>query len=336
MSELARVADELLVSGKGIMAIDASNETMEKRMAEAGIESSAETRRKFRELLVTTPGIEQYISGFILYDETIRQEINGNSFARVISEKGMLPGIKVDKGIVDLPGFPGEKITCGMDGLRQRLTEYKEVGAKFCKWRAVATVGKNMPSGSCVQANMLGMALYAGFCQEAGLLPIVEPEVLMDGDHTTIECERATEMVLKMLFSMTDDYKIALESLVLKTNMVLPGKDAVDKVRGDEVVERTVGVLKRSVPVDLAGVVFLSGGQEPTEATRRFNEVMRAGLPWPATFSFERALEGPAMKAWGGNHANREAAQKTLLHRAKMNSLAGLGKYLDEMENSKF
>jgi fructose-bisphosphate aldolase class I len=285
-------------------------------------------------MLFTTTEIEEFISGVILFDETIRQKArDGRSFVEVLKCKGIIPGIKVDKGTVSMPGFDGEKITAGHDGLSERLTEYRDLGAAFTKWRAVITIGPGLPTRANILANAHGLALYAALSQEAGLVPVVEPEVLMDGDHDITRCEEATESALAAVFSALRDYRVKLEGMLLKPNMVLPGKKFPKRVPVEEVAEATLRCLKKTVPVAVPGVMFLSGGQSPEQATLHLNAMNRMGPhPWEIGFSYARALQEPPMKTWQGLAANMAAAQKQFYHRAKCNSEARYGRYSGQME----
>ncbi len=334
--ELEATARSLVAKGKGLLAADESFPTIKKRFAALGIASTEETRRAYRETLLTTEGIEEFISGVIMFDETIRQKSNdGRSFVDVLNRKGVIPGIKVDKGTVAMPGFPGEKITAGLDGLRERLKEYRDRGARFTKWRAVITIGTGIPSQGNISANAHGLALYAALSQEAGLVPVVEPEVLMDGDHDIRRCEEVTEATLAAVFSALREYRAALEGMLLKPNMVLPGKQSPKQASVDEVAEATIRCLKRTVPAAVPGIVFLSGGQSPEQATEHLNAMNRMGPhPWEISFSFARALQDPVLKTWKGSAANVGAAQRQFHHRAMCNSAARYGKYSEQMEKA--
>jgi fructose-bisphosphate aldolase class I len=287
-------------------------------------------------MLLTTKGIEEAISGVILFDETIRTATSdGTPFPQVLSKKGIMPGIKVDKGPVDIPGFPGEVVTEGLDGLRGRVKEYKEFGAKFAKWRAVITIGDGIPSASCLELNAHALARYAALCQEGGLVPIVEPEVLLDGSHTIERCEEVTEATLKVAFSTLVDQRVYLEAMILKPSMVVSGKDCPKQAGVEEVAERTIRCLKRTVPSAVPGIAFLSGGQSAESATEHLNAMNSMGPhPWEVSFSYARALQDPALKAWKGQAANVAAAQKIFYHRAKCNGAARYGKYNKEMEKA--
>lgn len=332
--ELADIAVNLVPAGKGILAADESLGTIQKRFDRIDVASTEETRQAYREMLFTTPNLEQYISGVILFDETIRQAtVDGIPFTEVLSQKGIMPGIKVDKGAKSMAGFPGERITEGLDGLRERLAEYHELGARFAKWRAVITIGEGVPSMACINANAFALARYAALCQEAGLVPIVEPEVLMDGGHDIKRCAEASESTWVSLFSALYQHRVMLEGLLLKTNMVLPGKQCEKQASVDEIAEATVRSLRRTVPPDMPGIVFLSGGQSPIDATERLNAMnMMGDHPWGLSFSYGRALQQPALDAWKGEASNVPAAQKALYHRAKCNGAARDGKYSMDME----
>jgi fructose-bisphosphate aldolase class I len=336
--ELAAVAQAMAGPGKGILAADESTGTIEKRFAGIKVENTEENRRAYRDMLFTAKGLSQSISGVILYDETLRQKsANGTPFVELLSKNGILPGIKVDTGAKDLALCPGEKITEGLDGLAKRCAEYVKIGAKFAKWRAVITIGKDMPSSTCIAANAHALARYAAICQAAGLVPIVEPEVLMDGDHTIERCEEVTEWTLNAVYQALYLNRVTLEHSVLKPSMVISGKDCARQAGIDEVAERTVRILKRTVPAAVAGIVFLSGGQSDEVATAHLNAMnkMFAGnLPWPLSFSYGRALQQPSLKAWKGSAANVAAAQAALLHRSRMNSLARSGRYTPEQEKA--
>ncbi len=333
--ELVSVAQAMVAEGKGILAIDESTGTITKRFKTIDMESTEENRRAYRELLLTTPGLGKHISGAILFDETIRQSTrDGVSFVKIMQDAGILPGIKVDAGAHDLAGHPGEKVTEGLDGLRARLKEYHGLGAKFAKWRAVITIGENIPTSSCVDANAHALARYASLCQEAGIVPIVEPEVLMDGSHSLDESFEVTEATLRSLFHQLYEQNVLLEGTILKASMVISGSEASNRAGVDEVAEATVQCLLNAVPAAVAGVVFLSGGQSDEEATAHLDAMNRLGdFPWPLTFSYGRALQAPALKVWGENPAaNVAAAQKKLAHRAHMNGLAAVGQYDKSLE----
>ncbi|NIR61993.1 MAG: fructose-bisphosphate aldolase class I [Gammaproteobacteria bacterium] len=334
--ELKRTAKGMVADGKGILAMDESNATCCKRFEKTGIECTEETRRQYRELLIATSGLEEFVAGPILFDETIRQSTkDGKPFVKALQEKGMIPGIKVDTGAKPLAGSPSEKVTEGLDGLRERTAEYYEMGARFAKWRAVITIGEGMPTRQCIEANAHALARYAALCQENGLVPIVEPEVLMDGDHSIEQCEAVTEETWVELFEQLYRHNVMLEGTILKASMVISGKEAKKRAGVDEVAERTVQTLLRAVPPALAGVVFLSGGQGNEEATQHLNAMnkhYRGRAPWPLSFSYARALQQPALELWKGDPGKAEAAQKALYFRARLNSLATLGQYSEEME----
>jgi len=335
---LESIAQSLVATGKGILAADESFPTIQKRFDQIDVVSTEETRRSYRELLFTTPGIEEFISGVILFDETIRQITHDNTpFVELLRQKGIIPGIKVDKGTKPLDGFPGEKITEGLDHLRERLAEYRELGASFAKWRAVIIIGAQIPSGFCISANAHALARYAALCQEAGLVPIVEPEVLMDGDHDFQTCEEVTTSLLEHVFYELSNHRVLLEGVLLKPNMVISGKKFPQQASVSEVAEGTLRCLRRSVPVAVPGMVFLSGGQSPEVATQHLNAMNAMGPhPWELSFSYGRALQQPALKAWKGSPENFNIAQEALYHRAKCNSAARFGTYSKEMESSSF
>lgn len=331
---LSRTAAAMVAKGKGLLAADESSGTCEKRFKSVGVDCTEENRRAYRGLLFSTPGIEQFISGVILYDETIRQKApDGTPFPEVLAKKGIIPGIKVDKGTVDLPLSQGEKVTEGLDGLGKRLAEYFEMGARFAKWRAVITIGEGIPTHTCLYANAHALARYAAACQAASIVPIIEPEVLLDGDHSIERCEEVTEATLRACYAALAAYNVEPEYTILKASMVVSGKENERQAGVDEVAERTVRVLKRTVPAAQPGVVFLSGGQSDEAATAHLNAMaaMR-GLPWPLTFSYSRALQNPALKTWRGQAGNVSAAQKSFYHRAHMNGLACQGKWRPDLE----
>lgn len=333
--ELETTAKALVAPGKGILAIDESLPSIKKRFDSIGIESNVENRRAYRDLLITTKGAGDFISGMILFDETIRQATSdGIPFPEVMQKAGIIPGIKVDKGAKDMALHPGEKITEGLDGLRERLAEYRSLGARFAKWRAVITIGEGIPSQSCIDANAHALARYAALCQEASLVPIVEPEVLMDADNTIERCYEVTHATLRSVFNALDQQRIVLEHLILKTNMVIAGKKCPQQASVSEVAEQTVRCLRNVVPAAVAGIVFLSGGQSAKLATAHLNAMNAMGIqhPWPLSFSYGRALQDPALKTWGGRAANIAAAQRALYHRERCNSLACLGRYTEAME----
>ena len=336
LEELQATAEALVRQGKGILAADESTGTIKKRFDSIGVESTEENRRAYRDLLFTTEGVEEYISGVILFDETIRQSASdGTPFARLLADRGIIPGIKVDQGAKDLANAPGEKVTEGLDGLRERLDEYVELGAKFTKWRAVITIGEGIPSEYCTWTNAHALARYAALSQEAGLVPIVEPEVLMDGEHSIATAYRVTARVQNAVFTELHDQRVEFEGMLLKPNMVLSGYDGPEQASDDEIADRTVRCLRRHVPVAVPGIVFLSGGQSDEEATARLSAMNARGPhPWELSFSYGRALQAPALKAWGGDPANVEAGQRAFYHRAKMNGAARSGLYAPEMETA--
>jgi fructose-bisphosphate aldolase class I len=332
--ELEKVAQAMVAKGKGILAADESMGTIKRRFDSIKIESNENNRRAYREMLFTTKGIEEAISGVILFDETLRTSASdGTPFAQVLAKKGIIPGIKVDKGPVDIPEFPGEVVTEGLDGLRARVKEYYELGARFAKWRAVINIGDGIPTPACLEANAHALARYAALCQEGGLVPIVEPEVLLDGSHTVERCQEVTEQTLKVTFSQLFEQRVYLEGMILKPSMVVSGKDNPKQAGVEEVAERTLRCLKRTVPAAVPGIAFLSGGQSAEKATEHLNAMNRMGPhPWEVSFSYARALQDPALKAWKGEAANFAAAQKIFYHRAKCNSAARSGSYNKQME----
>lgn len=336
-NELEQTARTMVEAGKGILAIDESSPTIKKRFDTIDVESTEENRRDYRDLLITAAGGNEFISGMILYDETMRQSTSdGTPFPKYLIDHGIMPGIKVDMGAKDLAGHPGEKVTEGLDGLRERLAEYRELGAKFAKWRAVITIGNTIPSTACIDANAHALARYAGLCQEAGIVPVVEPEVLMDADNTIEQCYSVTEATLKTLFNELYSQDVVTEHTILKVNMVVSGKQCPSQAGVQEVADLTVRCLRNTVPAALPGIVFLSGGQSPEPATAHLNAMNASysNLPWPLSFSYGRALQEPCLKAWQGKEANIEAATNALLHREKCNSLACSGKYSEDMENA--
>jgi fructose-bisphosphate aldolase, class I len=326
--------EALLVRGKGILAADESSPTIAKRLAEINVPSTEESRRSYRELLFTTRGLNESISGVILFDETLHQKTRDDVLMpEVLAQQGIIPGIKVDKGAVGLAKFAGEKITQGLDGLRERLKEYRELGARFTKWRAVIAIGESIPTQTCVEANAKTLAMFAALSQEAGLVPIIEPEVLMDGDHSIDRCEDVTTLTLNNVFDALFRHRVVLEQTLLKTGMVLSGKDCSQQADLARVAKATIRCLRRSVPAAIPGIVFLSGGQGDEAATQRLNAICAAGgVPWKLSFSFGRALQAPALKIWKGSGDNVAAAQAALHHRARCNGLAVEGKYSEEME----
>lgn len=335
-TELAATAHAMVAKHRGLLAADESTSTITKRFNSIKVESTEEHRRAYREMLFTTPGATEFVSGVILYDETIRQKTkDGVPFPAYLSKQGMIPGIKVDTGAKPLAGFPGETITEGLDGLRERLAEYYKLGARFAKWRAVIDIGAGIPSRYAISANAEALARYAALCQEAGIVPIVEPEVLMDGDHPIARCEEVTDGVLQTVFDHLFAARIFLEGMVLKPNMVIAGKKSTQKSSPEQVAEATLRTLKRHVPAAVGGIAFLSGGQSPTEATLHLSLMNALGpLPWALTFSYGRALQDRALAAWGGTEAGFPAGQKQLYVRAKLNGLAAGGTYKPDMETA--
>jgi fructose-bisphosphate aldolase class I len=332
--ELETIAQAMVATGKGILAADESMGTIKRRFDSIKIESNDHNRRAYRDLLFTTKGIEEAISGVILFDETIRTAaLDGTPFSQVLAKKGIMPGIKVDKGPVDIPGFPGEVVTEGLDGLRGRIKEYRELGAKFAKWRAVITIGDGIPTHTCLKANAHALGRYAALCQEGGIVPIVEPEVLLDGFHTIERCQEVTERALKVTFNELFEQGVHLEGMILKPSMVVSGKENPRQAGVEEVAQRTLQCLKRTVPAAVPGIAFLSGGQSAERATEHLNAMNAMGPhPWEVSFSYARALQDPAIKAWKGEAGNVAAAQKIFYHRAKCNSAARSGKYNKQME----
>jgi fructose-bisphosphate aldolase, class I len=335
-TELMHTARGLTARGKGILAADESTATITKRFSAIQLESTEEHRRAYRELLFTAPAAAESVSGVILYDETIRQKTkDGMPFPQYLMKQGMIPGIKVDTGAKPLAGFPGETITEGLDGLRERLGEYRKLGALFAKWRAVIDIGASIPTSYAIEANAAALARYAALCQENGIVPIVEPEVLMDGGHTLERCDEVTNTVLATVFRQLFAAGVLLEGIVLKPNMVISGKKAPQRAGPEVVAETTLRTLRRHVPPAVPGIAFLSGGQSPQEATLHLALMNRIGvpLPWALTFSYGRALQDTALKAWGGASANVAAAQREFGKRAKLNGLAAAGRYTAELEN---
>jgi fructose-bisphosphate aldolase class I len=335
LAELNKVAEAMVAPGRGILAADESSGTIKKRFDAIGAESTADTRRDYREMLFRSgEAMSKFISGVILYDETIRQNAkDGTPLVKLIEKAGALPGIKVDKGTKPLPFCPGEVFTEGLDGLRERLVEYRGLGAKFAKWRAVIDIGHRMPSNSCINANVHALARYAALCQEEGIVPIVEPEVLMDGEHDADRCYNITEWVLKTVFMELYHARVKLEGMVLKPNMVIAGKKAAKRAGVDEVAEKTVKVLRDCVPAAVPGIAFLSGGQSDEEATAHLDAMNRiGGFPWALTFSYGRALQAAPQKAWAGKTENVANAQRAFAHRAAMNSLAATGQWKQDLE----
>lgn len=334
--DLKNTAKMLVASDKGLLAMDESMPTCNKRFAKLGIPLTEEARRAYREMIITTPGLGESISGAILFDETIHQKKkDGTPFVQVLTQSGIVPGIKVDTGAKDLAAHPGEKITEGLDGLRDRLKEYFQLGARFAKWRAVITIGDGIPSRGCVEANAQALARYAALCQEAGLVPIVEPEVLMDGDHSMERCGEVAEDVLHTAFRQLYTQRVMLEGIILKPNMVVPGLKCPKQESVDEVADATVQCLLRAVPAAVPGIAFLSGGQSAELASARLNAMnvrFKSRLPWAVAFSFARAIQQPALEIWKGVEANVPAAQKALHHRAQCNRAARSGEYSAAME----
>jgi fructose-bisphosphate aldolase class I len=323
----------LLAPGKGILAADESFPTLGKRFAALSIASTEESRLAYRSMLFSTPGLAEFISGAILFDETIRQRTEVGAIPECLAAEAIIPGIKVDRGTIAMPGFPGEKLTEGIDGLRERLAEYRGLGARFTKWRAVIAIGGPAPTRGCIESNAHSLALFAALSQEAGLVPIVEPEVLMDGAHSLERCEEVTDFTLDAVFNALSLQRVALERILLKTGMVLSGKDCSEQAGEEAVARATLRCLRRSVPAAVPGIVFLSGGQSDIAATRRLNAICSSGgSPWKLSFSFGRALQDFAMMTWRGDAANAKAAQAALLRRARCNSLAVQGKYSDQEE----
>jgi fructose-bisphosphate aldolase class I len=335
LAELNKVATAMVAPGRGILAADESSGTIKKRFDTIGADCTADSRRDYREFLFrASEAMSKYISGVILYDETIRQNAkDGTPLVKIIEKAGALPGIKVDKGVKPLPFCPGEVITEGLDGLGERLAEYRSLGAKFAKWRAVIDIGANMPSYNCIMTNANALARYAALCQQEGIVPIVEPEVLMDGDHDIDRCYAITEWVLKTTFEQLYYQKVALEGMVLKPNMAISGKKAANRAGVAEVAEKTVKLLKACVPASVPGIAFLSGGQSDEEATAHLDAMNKiGGLPWPLTFSYGRALQAAPQKAWSGRAENVAVAQHAFAHRAMMNGLAARGEWKQDLE----
>ena len=337
LKNLEAVAEAMVIPGKGILAADESTGTIGGRLSQINTENSSETRNAYRDLLFSADGIEEYISGVIMYDETLRQSSlsDGKPYPEYLSEKGILPGIKVDTGAHDLPGSEGEKITQGLDGLNDRLKEYRGMGARFAKWRAVINITEDNPSGYCISTNAHALARYAGLCQANDIVPIVEPEILMDGDHDIDDSFVVTEEVLHTVFFELYSQGVQYEQMILKPNMVLSGYDANDRAGIDEVADATLQCFLRTVPAAVPGIAFLSGGQSDEDATahlNRMNQILGENKPWNLSFSYGRALQQPALKAWLGKSENVTAAQDALINRAKLNSLATVGKYSTDME----
>ena len=330
MTETARA---MVAPGKGLLAADESAGTCKKRFDAVKVESTEENRRAYRELLFTAPGIEQHVSGVILFDETLRQSTkDGTNFGKYLGSRGIIPGIKVDAGAHDMALHPGEKVTEGLDGLQKRMAEYFGMGARFAKWRAVITIGEGIPSAACIKANAHALARYSAICQEASIVPIVEPEVLLDGGHTAARSERVHQDTLEAVFHELERHGVWLEQVILKASLVVSGNQNPQQAGVAEVAERTLRVLKRTVPAALPGVVFLSGGQTDENATAHLDAMNRIGAPWPLTFSYSRALQQAALSTWRGDAANVSAAQAAFAHRARMNSLAARGQWTKDLE----
>jgi fructose-bisphosphate aldolase, class I len=335
LSALNKVAEAMVAPGRGILAADESTGTIKKRFDSLGVESTVDNRRDYREMLFrSTDAMSKYISGVILYDETIRQNAkDGTPLVKIIEKAGTLPGIKVDKGTKPLPFCPGELITEGLDGLGERLAEYRNLGAKFAKWRAVIDIGADIPSYDCIMTNAHALSRYAALCQQEDIVPIVEPEVLMDGDHDADRCAMITEWVLKTVFEQLYYQRVALEGMVLKPNMIVPGKKSAKRASVEEVAEKTLKVLKACVPASVPGIAFLSGGQSDEEATAHLDAMNKMGpLPWRVSFSYGRALQAAPQKTWSGKSENVAAAQRAFGHRAMMNGLATLGQWKVDLE----
>jgi len=331
--EMHETARAIVADHRGILAADESTGTIKKRFDSIGVESTEENRRFYRQLLFTAPGMEDSIGGVILYDETLRQSADdGTPFAEVLASKGVIPGIKVDTGAHDLAGFPGEKVTEGLDGLRARLEEYRGLGARFAKWRAVITIGDGIPTGACIHANAHALARYAALCQEAGIVPIVEPEVLMDADNTIERCYDVTARTLHTMLGELARQKVDLRGTLLKPNMVISGKVCPERASSERIAELTIRCFLGHVPAAIPGIVFLSGGQSEVEATENLNAINQIGGPWPLSFSYGRALQASALKVWAGDTWNAEAAQAAFVHRARMNALAVAGEWSAGME----
>jgi len=335
LDTLKQTANAMVAHGKGILAIDESMPTCKKRFDALGIDSNEENRRLYRQLLVTAQGIEESVAGYILFDETIRQKTDdGTSFVKILKNKGILPGIKLDKGAKPLALHEGEKVTEGLDGLRDRIHEYAQLGAKFAKWRSVITIGNGIPSEACIMANAHGLARYAALCQEQNIVPMVEPEILIDGNHSIKTCYEVSVKTWTILFQQLKLQGVALEGTILKTSMIISGKDALERADAQTVAEQTIKGLMQVVPANLAGVVFLSGGQSDSDSTIHLNLMhqLEIDLPWPLSFSYGRSIQRPALETWANNMSAIKEAQEKLVHRAKMNGFASLGKYSKEME----
>lgn len=335
-NEMAATVQQMTAPGKGLLAADESDRTIAKRFQSVGLESTADTRRRYRDMLFTTPGFNEYISGVILYEETIHQEAaNGQPFAKFLADMGVVPGIKVDKGTIDMCNFPGETVTRGLDSLNDLLAECKQLGARFAKWRAVIHIAPGLPTSRALQENATLLARYAATCQAHGIVPIVEPEVLMDGAHDMATCAQVTETTLTTVFYALHLQKVSLEHMILKPSMVIPGKESGQSASPEDVANATLACLRRTVPAAVPGIFFLSGGQSPEQATANLNamNVHLEKKPWTLSFSYARALQMPALEIWRGNDQERPAAQKAFYKRARLNSLASLGKYNSGMEN---
>jgi fructose-bisphosphate aldolase class I len=331
--ELQKIAKQMVAEGKGILAADESMKTVGKRFASINLENNEANRLAFREMLLTAPEENRYISGVILHDETIRQSVKGKSFVKILADEGILPGIKVDEGLMPMSESSLEQVTKGLEGLADRLKDYVSLGAKFTKWRSVTTIGEGLPTDANIRQNAKDLAQYALICQQNGLVPMVEPEVLLEGSHSIEQAKEATTKILTALFEELKNVGVAVEGVILKSSMVLPGNKSSSKASPEEVAKQTIEVFQKTLPKELAGVVFLSGGQGDIEATENLNAINRQGKPaWPLTFSFARALQDAATKVWQGQPENLAEAQKVFLHRAYMNSLASLGKYESGME----
>ncbi|MBI3109500.1 fructose-bisphosphate aldolase class I [Candidatus Daviesbacteria bacterium] len=323
---LKQTAQAMVAPGKGILAADESTKTIQKRFDKIGLQSNPETNLVYRKMLFTTPGIEEYLSGVILYDETIRQEIDGVSVPKYLESRGILPGIKVDQGTKEMESSPNEKVTEGLEGLEERLAEYKKMGAKFAKWRAVIIIGERIPTDACIEENAERLARYASLCQEQDIVPIIEPEVVRDGSHDLVKCQEVTAQTLKAVFERISAHKVILEGLILKTNMVTAGEEDPNQVSPQEVAKATIDMLLQSVPKQLPGIVFLSGGQSADYATENLREINKLAGPWQLSYSFARALQDEALKTWAGKSENVPAAQKAFAERGKKVSLARQGK----------
>jgi fructose-bisphosphate aldolase class I len=336
MSELRTTARAMVAPGKGILAADESAPTIKKRFDSIGVESTEANRRGYREILFTAAGAEEFVSGVILFDETIHQSAaDGTPFPKVLASKGIIPGIKVDQGAKALAGCAGEKVTEGLDGLRDRIASYRELGARFAKWRAVIAIGDGIPSETCIDVNAHALARYAALCVEGGLVPIVEPEVLMDGPHTIERCYEVTERTLRRVFGALYDQRVPLDEMILRPNMVLSGTECPVQASVSEVAEATLRCFRNCVPAEMPGIVFLSGGQSDELATAHLSEMNKiGGGPWELSFSYGRALQAAPLKAWGGRAENTETAKKSFLHRARCNGAARYGKYTAAMENA--